>query len=125
MIRTAEFSRPVRRLATGAVVCAVAVVAACSSSANDVAGTGPNASVIPSSITLDSGDSTTVTIVSNGTGTVRWTSSNPAVVTVDSLVLIGDPAKVRARSRGSAQLNGAATINGVTYQTTVPVRVPS
>jgi len=111
------------RLAPYTALLTAVTVVACSSLPVDTVPTGPTATVTPESITLDVGDSTTVTVNSNGSGTVRWKSTDPTVVAVDSLVQLGDGAKVRARSRGSALLNGTATIDGQPYSTSVPVRV--
>ena len=101
----------------------IALVAACGSTVDPVEQTGPIVSVNPTSFTFAAGDSSTLTVNSSREGRVRWTSTNPAVVTVDSLVSTGDPARVNARAVGTALLNGVITIDGRSVATSVPVRV--
>ena len=107
-----------------AVTALLAVVAAgCSSSSGDVTDTGPSASVSPTSFILAAGDSSVVTVFSPQAGSVAWRSSNPAVVTVDSLVDVGTAAVVRAHAAGSASLNGTVKVGGRTFTPVVSVRV--
>ena len=54
-------------------------------------------------------------------GTVKWSSSDPRVVTIDSLVPIGEPATARAVSAGTATLR--ATISSAANQSTLSVAV--
>ena len=114
-----------RRITRGAVaaVLAATIVAACSSTVNPTEQSGPIVSLNPTSFTFAVGDSSTLTVSSSREGRVRWSSTNPAVVTVDSLVTTGDPARVKARGVGTAQLNGVITIDGQSVSTSVPVRV--
>jgi hypothetical protein len=56
-------------------------------------------------------------------GTVKWATSDARVVTVDSLVAIGDPATVRAVGSGTATLRGTVTSSANQLILTVAVRV--
>ena len=79
----------------------------------------------PSALLLSPGE--TQAIVVNSTpigpvlGTVRWSSSDPRVVTIDSLVQIGQPATARAVGAGTATLR--ATVSSTGNQTTISVAV--
>ena len=81
----------------------------------------------PASFFLSVGESQTVTInafpIGGVAGTVKWSSSDPSVVTVDSLVPLGGPATVRAVSIGSAALRATVSANAVQSTVNVPVRV--
>ena len=112
-------------IATCAVALSAVVVAGCGTTTDPAEETGPIVSLNPQSFTLAAGDSSTLTVNSSVEGRVRWTSTNPAVVTVDSLVSTGDPARVNARAIGTALLNGVITIGGKSVSTSVPVRVAS
>ena len=105
---------------------AALLVSACSSSVDPITpGGGLRLSVDPTSLVLAAGDSSTITVNSTAEGTVRWGSTNASVVTVDSVVGLGDPARVRAKAAGTAQLNATISVQGQTFTTSVPVRVGS
>ena len=110
----------------GSLTLAVAAVlaSACSGSGDPVTTDGGfRLSINPTSFALVAGDSSTVTVNSTIEGTVRWATSNASVVTVDSVVALGDPARVRAKGTGTAQLNATISVQGQTLTTSVPVRV--
>lgn len=56
-------------------------------------------------------------------GNVAWSSSDPKVVTVDSVVAIGAPATVRAVAAGTASLRAVISSQGNQTTISVPVRV--
>ena len=111
-----------RLVVVAALTC---VAAACGTTTEPVDTTGPTFSVNPTSFNLVTGDSTVITVLSTREGVVRWKTSNATVVTVDTLVQVGDPARVHARGAGSAALSGTVSIAGQTYTVAVPVRVGS
>jgi len=106
------------------LVAAALLASACSSSSDPVTTDGGlRLSVNPTSLVLVQGDSSIITVNSTAEGTVRWGSSNTSVVTVDSIVGLNDPARVRAKGLGTAQLNASIRVQGQTLTTSVPVRV--
>lgn len=81
----------------------------------------------PSSLLLALGEQQTVTVnsapIGPVAGTVTWTSSDPRVATVDSIVAIGAPATVRAVAPGTVTLRATVASTGNQVLLTVPVRV--
>jgi hypothetical protein len=111
------------RCAVIAVLALAAAGAGACKSVSEPVSTGPTVTLNSTSLFLSAGDSAPLIVGSPVEGTVRWKSSNPAIVTVDSLVFVGDPAWVRARSTGSTVLTGVIVLNGQTINASVPVRV--
>ena len=101
---------------------------ACGSIDEPAASTEQNFSINQTSLLLVNGDSAVlvispVPVEPAVNGTVRWASSRPDVVSIDSLVLIGEPARVRARTAGTATLTATVRSPTRTITASVPVRI--
>lgn len=81
----------------------------------------------PTAVLIKAGQTTTVVVNSvptTGTnGTVKWTTSDAKVVTVDDKVDLGAPATIRAVAPGTASLSGIVSITGLQSTVSVQVRV--
>jgi hypothetical protein len=79
----------------------------------------------PAALLLSPGDAQTIVVssvpIGPVLGTVKWSSSDTRVVTIDSLVQIGEPATARAVAAGTATLR--ATVSSAAIQTTLTVAV--
>jgi uncharacterized protein YjdB len=105
-----------------------ATLAACSPPTQPLnTATGLSFVADPASFFLAAGEAQTVTVssfpIGGASGTVKWSTTDPAVVTVDSIVEVGAPATVRAVSPGSASLRAVIGSNGTQVSLNVAVRV--
>jgi hypothetical protein len=119
-------ARVVTRMLATAVLAATAGAAGCSPGSDPLdTSSSLTFSADPSALLLSPGETQAIVVSSAPigpvNGTVKWSSSDVRVVTIDSVVQIGQPATARAVSAGTATLR--ATVSSATTQTTISVAV--
>jgi hypothetical protein len=117
---------PATRLAATTLLAATLAVAGCSPGTELLnTSSGLTFTADPASLLLSPGETKTIVVnsvpIGPVLGTVKWASSDPRVVTIDSLVPIGAPATARAVGAGTASLR--ATISSAAIQSTLSVAV--